>query len=141
MSAITRSAHSRYAGLLLPIEPSEDFLRPIDLVPLPNGQSAARKRPRVFGRFLIAFCTSVAAVLLWQSYGDAAREMVANLSRQLGPRPALTAQNPHPTDVIGLAAPAAPSAEKLNAMSFDFDAVGQNRIATTIAPWSRANTA
>jgi len=34
--------------------------------------------------------------------------------------------------VVGLAAPRAPSAEKLNATSFDLDAVGQNNIATTI---------
>jgi hypothetical protein len=33
MSAITGSAYSRYAGLLLPIEPPEDFFRPIDLKP------------------------------------------------------------------------------------------------------------
>jgi len=37
--------------------------------------------------------------------------------------------------VVGLAAPLAPSAEKLNATSFDLDAVGQNadKIVTTIA--------
>src|ERR1700719_402098 len=117
----TGSAHSRYAGLL-PIEPSEDFFRPIDLkpedVPLPDGQPSARKRPRTLARFLIAFCAGVAITLLWQSYGDAARDMLANLYPQLGwigPRPALTAQNPHPPDVI--------------------DAVGQNadKVATTIA--------
>ena len=67
MSAKTGSAHSKYAGLL-PIEPSDDFFRPIDLkpepidlkpepiaeridlkpedVPFPNWQLSARKRPR-----------------------------------------------------------------------------------------------
>jgi hypothetical protein len=151
MSAKTGSAHSRYAGLL-PIEPADDFFRPIDLkpepidlkperidlkpedVPFPNGQPSARKRPRGFARFLIAFCTGIAATLLWQSYGDAAREMIANSYPRLGwlaPRPALSEQNPRPHDVVGLAAPA-PSAEKLNATSFDLDAVGQNNIATTI---------
>jgi hypothetical protein len=63
MSAKTGSAHSRYAGLL-PIEPSDDFFRPIDLksepielklkpidlkpedVPFPNWEPSARKRPR-----------------------------------------------------------------------------------------------
>jgi hypothetical protein len=123
-SAITRSAHSRYAGLL-PIEPSGEFLRPIDLEPeyiwFPNGQPSARKRPRWLARFLIAFCTGVAAVLLWQSYG------------WLAQRPGLAAQNPHPPDVIELAAPAVPFAEKFNAISFDLDAVGQSKIATTIA--------
>jgi hypothetical protein len=108
MTAITRSAHSRYAGLLLPVEHSEDFLRPIDLVPLPNGRSAVRKRPHARARFLIVISTGVAATLLWQSYGDAAREMIANSYRQVGwfaPRPALTAHNPHHPDAIKLAAP------------------------------------
>src|SRR6267378_8078822 len=125
MSAKTGSAHSRYAGLL-PIEPADDFFRPIDLkpepidlkperidlkpedVPFPKRQPSARKRPRSLARFLIAFGTGVAATLLWQSYGDAAREMIANSYTRLGrlaPRPALTTQNPRPHDVVGLAAP------------------------------------
>jgi hypothetical protein len=61
--------------------------------------------------------------------------MIASFYPQLGwlgPRLTITGQNPHPPDVIGLAAPAAPSAEKLNAKSFDLDAVVQNKIATTI---------
>jgi hypothetical protein len=109
MSAKMGSA-SRYAGLL-PVEPSDDFFRPIDVK---NVSSSTSTR----ARFLIAFCTGVAATLLWQSYGDAAREMIEILYPQLGwlaPRPALTAQNPHPPDVI--------------------DAVGPNvdKIASTIA--------
>jgi hypothetical protein len=35
-------------------------------------------------RLLIAFCIGVAMTLAWQSYGDAAREMIANSSPQLG---------------------------------------------------------
>jgi hypothetical protein len=124
MSAIRGSAHSKYP-CLLPIEPRDDFLclidlepEPIDLKPeridltpedvlFPNWEPSAHKRPRVLARFPIAFCTGVAGAWLWLSYGDAAREMNANSYRQLGwfaPRPALTAQNPHPTDVIGRAA-------------------------------------
>jgi hypothetical protein len=153
MSAKAGSAHSRYAGLL-PIEPVADFFRPIDLepepidlepgpidlkpedVPFPKRQPSARKRPRSLTRFLIAFCTGVAATLLWQSYGDAAREVIASAYTRLAwlaTRPALTTQNPRPHDVVGLAAPSAPSAKKLNEMSFDLDAVGQNNIATTTA--------
>jgi hypothetical protein len=45
-------------------------------------------------RFMMAFCIGIAATLAWQSYGDAAREMVANSS------PAF----------IWLAPPAAPNA-------------------------------
>jgi hypothetical protein len=120
MSAIRGSPRSKYEGLL-PIEPPNIVFRPIDLnpidlnpedVPIPNGQRSA------WGlRFLIVFCTGVAATLVWS--GDAAREMIANSHRLFAPRPALTAQNRHPPDAIALAAPAAPS-------SADLDAVGQS---------------
>ena len=151
MSAKTGSAHSRYAGLL-PIEPRDDFFRPIGLrpepielklepinlklesidlkpedVPFPNRRPSAGKRPSAPTRFLIAVCMGVAATALWQWYGDVAREMIANSHPQLGrlaPRSALMAQNPHPSDLMALAA--APSAEQPNAMSFDLDAVGKN---------------
>jgi hypothetical protein len=132
MSAKTGPAQRRYAGLL-PIEPSVDFFRPIDLksepielkrepidlkpevVPFPP---SARKRPRSLARFPIALSMGVAAAWLWQSYGDVAKEMFANLYPQLGwlgSRSAVTAQNPRPAVV--------------------FDPVGQNvdNIATTIA--------
>ena len=38
---------------------------------------------RVIARFLMTFCFGVAATLAWQSYGDAAREMIARASPQL----------------------------------------------------------
>jgi hypothetical protein len=132
MTAKTGSGHSNYVGLL-PVEPSGDLFRPIDLKPkdvsFPNWAPSASKRARSLARFLIAFCAGVATAWLWLSHGDAARERIANLFPQLGwlaPRTALTAQNPHAADVIALAASAAPLAEQPNAMSFDFDVVGQN---------------
>jgi len=124
MSAIGGFAYPKHEGSL-PIEPPGIVFRPIDLNPqdvIPNGQ------PSAWGlRFLIVFCTAVAATLVW--YGDAAREMVTNSYKLFAPRPAPTAQYPPLPDV---AAPAAPSAERLNAISFDFDAVGQ-KITTTPA--------
>jgi hypothetical protein len=42
---------------------------------------SSRKRP---ARFLITFCLGIAATLAWQSYGDRARGIIANLSPQLG---------------------------------------------------------
>ena len=41
-------------------------------------------RGRTIFRFVIAFCLGVAATSGWQSYGNAAREMVANWSEQFG---------------------------------------------------------
>ena len=68
--------------------------------------SLRHRAPRAIFRFLIAFCLGIAATLGWQSYGDAAREMIANSSEQLGwLAPAPVAQASPPTAV------AAPSYE------------------------------
>jgi hypothetical protein len=54
-------------------------------------------------RFLVGVCVGVAATLAWQSYGDAARAMVASSYPQLGwlapqaavaPQPAAVAPQP-----------------------------------------------
>lgn len=47
----------------------------------PSVPPPAPRRRR--GRLLTAFCVGVAATLAWQSYGDAAREIIANSSPQL----------------------------------------------------------
>jgi hypothetical protein len=85
---------------------------------------------------LIAFGIGVATTFAWQSYGDAARQIIANSYPQLAwlaPRPAPSAHGAPGT--IGLAAQAAPSPDqqRLNAMSLDLDAMRQNvdRIAIT----------
>ena len=138
MSTMRGGAHSRYAGLL-PIEPSDEFVRRIDLkpedVPFPNRQPPRRRRASgTYARFLIAFCTGAAVGLLWQSYGDAARGMIANSYPQFGwlaPQPALIARSGHSPDIIALAAPAAPASatEKLNATSLDAMRQSVDRIA------------
>jgi hypothetical protein len=131
MSAIRGSTYSRYAGLL-PIEPSDGFVRPVDLkqevVRFLNAQpSLHRRASRALALLVITFCTGFAIGLLRQSYGDAALEVIANSHPQLrwlAPQPTPTALNSHLPDII---APVAPSStEQLNAMSFDLDAVGQN---------------
>ena len=88
--------------------------------------------------FLITFCVGAAATLGWQSYGDAARELVANSYPQLGwlaPKP--TPNAPNAPDISALAVPAAPSPDQqqLNAISLDLEAVRQSveRIAASIA--------
>ena len=138
MSTVRGSAH--YEGLL-PIEPSDEPppIRPTILEdPFPNGQSPLRKRAsRALSRFLAIFCVGVGTTLAWQSYGDAAREMIANSYPQLAwlaPRPLPIAQN-----VPGMIDLAAPAAQHLNAMSLDtmrqsidWIAAGQEEIARSI---------
>jgi hypothetical protein len=63
----------------------------------PNGKvspTTLENHSRALSRFLIAFCSGVAATLAWWSYGDAARQMIARSYPQLGssaPPPAQTA--------------------------------------------------
>ena len=56
-------------------------LRPVDLDARP---SLGKRASRTLARFLITFCIGVAATLAWQSYGDAARQMIANSYPPLG---------------------------------------------------------
>src|SRR5262249_17711396 len=123
------SARSKYASLM-PIGPLGEFVRPFRLKPK---------------RFLITFCTGVAAISLWQSYGDAARETIAHSYPQhgwLAHRPALAAQNPRSPDMLAHATPAVHPTEQLIATSFDLDAGRQNvdKIATAIATGQMARS-
>jgi hypothetical protein len=70
------------------------------------------KAGRFLVRFLIAFCFGVLATLAWQSYSEAARGMIANLS----PRLSWLALSPAP---VGVATPATPSSgqEELKTIS------------------------
>ena len=78
----------------------------------PNGSSSwlGKLAPLAFARYLIAFFIGVTATVAWQTYGDAAREMIA---------------------------PAASSADqqRFNALGLDLDEVRQSidRVATSIA--------
>lgn len=130
---------------LLPVEPSTDPppVRPpaLENDPLPNRQPPVRKRAsRALARFLMAFCIGVAATLAWQSYGDAARQIIANSYPQLrwlAPQAELVEQKAPETNAL-----VAPSFDQqLNAMSFKIDAVlesidqiaaGQEQMARTI---------
>jgi hypothetical protein len=123
MSTIRGSPH--YAGLL-PVEPSADPapVRPPTLEndPLPNRQPPVRKRAsRALARSLMTFCIGVAATLAWQSYGDAARQIIANLYPQL--RWLAPHAEPAP-ETTALVAPAFD--QQLNTMSLNFDAVRQS---------------
>ena len=91
--------------------------------------SLANRASRGLARFLMTFCSGVAATLAWQSYGDAAREMIASASPQLGwlaPQAAPVARTG--PDGIAPTAPATPSPDQqqLNAMSLSLAAVQQS---------------
>jgi hypothetical protein len=134
MSAMPSPAQSEFSEGSLPVKPPVEApaIRPADLK---NDRSSKERRsplaraPLAFARFLITFGVGVAATLAWQSYGDAAREMVANSSPQLGwlaPQAAPVAQNA--PDTIAPAASAAPVADQpqLSTVSLDLDAVRQS---------------
>jgi hypothetical protein len=115
-----------------------------------NNKFPRRRRPFAkraaftVARFLITFSIAVTATVAWQSYGDAARAIVANSFQQLDwltPQAAPLAQRT--SDVITPAAPAPPSADQrqvieisldLNAVrqSFDRIAASQERMARAI---------
>jgi hypothetical protein len=141
MSAMPSPAQSDLYVGLLPVEPLAEPppVRPTTLENegSQNEQPSLNKRARrAITRFLIIFCIGVATTLACQSYGDEAREMIANSYGQLGwlaPQAEPVAQNAPAT--IALVAPAAPSFDQLTAISFDLDAVRQDidKIAAGIA--------
>ena len=142
MSAMPSPAQSEFYAGLLPVEPSVQApaIRPTALEndPPPITQQSLRKRAsRALARFLITFCIGVAAALAWQSYGDAARQIIASSYPQLGwlaPQAEPVAQDA--PDVIALARAATSlDQQKFDAVSLDLDAVRQriDRIATSIA--------
>jgi hypothetical protein len=135
MSSTLSRTRSDVSTGLWGTEPSDDAtFRPADLDndndPFPSKRPAPGKRAsRALSRFLITFCMGVAATLAWQSYGDAAREMIASSSSQLGwvaPQAAPVAQTA--PNMIAPAAPTAPSPDRqqLNAMSLSLAALRQS---------------
>jgi hypothetical protein len=74
-----------------------------------NAQPSRSKRVMLaVTRFAVTFCIGIAATLAWQPYGDAAREMIASSSPQLGwlaPQSAAAqgAPGPQPRDATSTA--------------------------------------
>jgi hypothetical protein len=87
----------------------------------PTVRPTFRKRGSL-ARFLITFCAGVAATLAWQSYGDAARELVASKYPQFGwlAPEAAVAQTAPETMV-----PSTPDPQELEAVSLGLAAVRQ----------------
>src|SRR6266436_1918426 len=104
-----------------------------------DGPRARRCRTSVMPtltHILVTICVGVAAILAWQSYGDAARRIIASSYPQLdwlAPRAAPIAYSAHGTTGPAAQAAASPDQQRLNAMSLDLDAIRQSvdRIAIT----------
>ena len=105
---------------------STESFRPVDLDTRP---SLGKRASRTLARFLMTFCIGVVATLAWQSYGDTARQLIANSYSQLGwlaPQPAPLAQTA--PNMVAPATPAAlsPEALQLKAMAANLAAVRQS---------------
>jgi hypothetical protein len=137
MNATPSPAHEFYIGLL-PMEPS---LEPPPIRPTilendepQNKQPSFRKRAsRALTRFLVTFSMGASATLAWQSYGDALREVIADVYPQLSwlaPDEAVPQSTP---EAVELAASAVDS-QQLSA-SLNLDALRQSidKIATGIS--------
>jgi flagellar motility protein MotE (MotC chaperone) len=62
-----------------------DRLRAIDNQTKRTLESQAKRRgSRGFARYLVAICIGVAATLAWQSYGEAAKQVIATSAPELG---------------------------------------------------------
>src|SRR6266571_208279 len=127
MSTLSRTRSDVSTGLWGTEQSGGAPFRPADLDNdrFPSKRPSPGKRAsRALSRFVITFCIGVAATLAWQSYGDAAREMIASSSPQLGWLA--------PQDAVAQTAPAAmaptassPDPQELKAMSVDLAEVRQ----------------
>ena len=91
------------------------------LVPITKRPSLAKRVRRGLARFLIIFCLGVGTTLAWQSYGDAARGMIANSSSQLAWLAPKTPVVPTAPNVVTAAA-----SPELQQLAFGFAAVRQS---------------
>jgi hypothetical protein len=116
MSTMRRSAQSKYTGLL-PIGPSDESVSPADLKKdqSPGWQSSLGRRTlRALAQFLVPFCVFLAAILAWRSYDSIARQMTADLNRQLGWLALISQKVPNATAVAASVAPY-PAQQQLDA--------------------------
>jgi len=149
MSTTPNSTQSELSKGSLPVKKSLVEVLTIDPANLKNDQVQSewpwlgKRAPLALA--LITFCVGVAATSAWQSYGGAAREMIASSFPRLGwsvPQATPVARNT--PDTGAPAAPAAPSSDQqqLNAISLDLDAVRQSvdRIAASQEQMTREIT-
>src|SRR5258707_184943 len=134
MSAMPSPAQSEFSEGSLPVKPSVEapVIRPADLKndrSPKRRQSLAARVPLAIARFLITFGVGVATTLAWQSYGDSARELIANSGPEFGGlAPQAAPVERSVPDRIEPAATRAAAADpqQLNPLSLDLDAVRQS---------------
>ena len=122
---LRKAAHQPDVAALQP-DLARPGLDPMDSSVGAMGPSLGGRASRGLARFLIIFCTGVAATLAWQSYGDAARGMIANSYPQLSwlaPQTAPLTQTASETPAS--AAAPSPELEQLKEMSSAFATMRQ----------------
>jgi hypothetical protein len=89
--------------------------------------SLGKRASRALARFLIIFFIGVVAAFVWQSYGDAARQMIANSSPQLRwLAPQIAAQAAPDMAAPTVTATPSPDVQQLKAMSLGLAALRQS---------------
>ncbi len=140
-STLSRTRSEISTGLWGTEPPVDATLHPADLDRLPSKRPSLGKRAsRALARFVITFCIGVAATLAWQSYGDAAREMIASSSAQLSwvaPHSAPVAQTPPDRTTPAVPTASSPDRQRLNEIamirqSIDQLAAGQEQMTREI---------
>jgi hypothetical protein len=84
MDSTFRPTQSEFPTHPRAARPTVGAIKPSSLDGAIMRPSLARRVLRRLARFLIVFWVGVGTILAWQSYGDAARAMIANSSPQLG---------------------------------------------------------
>ena len=121
MDSTFRQTQSEFPTHPRAARPTVGAIKPSPLDGAIMRPSLARRALRGLARFLIVFCVGVCTILAWQSYGDAARAMIANSSPQLG------WLAPQTAPVVPIApAPAGAASSDVQQLAFGLAAVRQS---------------
>ena len=121
MDSTFRPTQSEFPTHPRAARPTVGAIKPSSLDGAIMRPSLARRVLRRLARFLIVFCVGVGTILAWQSYGDAARAMIANSSPQLG------WLAPQTAPVVPIApAPAGAASSDVQQLAFGLAAVRQS---------------
>jgi hypothetical protein len=118
MDPVFRPTQSEFSNHPRAAKPSLDATKGSSVAATPERPSFGKRGLRGFIRLLIIFCAGVGTTLAWQSYGDAARAMIANSSPQLAWLAPATAP-----DAV---APAVATSSDMQRLAFGLAAVRQS---------------